>query len=69
MYRFDYCGKCKHLYQYEEEECSICNVPRYHDKEGPIDKKMKNFFYMADLREIQQSFYRGNFKFHILIVI
>jgi hypothetical protein len=71
MYRFDYCDACFHLYTLNELQCPNCYVDRFKittDASIAMDKKMKNFFLCADLKEIQQSFYEGNSIIHFNLI-
>ena len=54
LYKFDYCNYCHHLYEYKETMCPICGISRF-EKE----QKIQSFFYMKDLKEIQQQLYKG----------
>jgi hypothetical protein len=61
MYRFDYCEQCSHLFTLSEIQCPNCNVDRFkiNSESKPINKRMKKFFFCANLKDIQQSYYGG----------
>jgi hypothetical protein len=50
------------LYTFKDTVCSICGKERLKDTKGPMDKRMKSFFLMADLKDVQQSFYSGTLQ-------
>jgi len=54
IYRFDYCEKCHQLFDFNDIVCPICSTKRFTD-----DNKLKSFFFMKDLKEIQQNLYKG----------
>ncbi len=60
-YKFDYCAVCMHLFLSEELECPNCKTMRFKDNSVtmPMDKQMKDFFFYANLEDIQNSFYQG----------
>ena len=64
LFKFDYCESCKQLFQKNDTECKICHTTRFKENSssGPIEKKMKSFFLMRDLKEIQKCLYKGMFS-------
>jgi hypothetical protein len=56
-----------HLFVLEELSCPNCQTERFKvDTEGEkIDKRMKDFFFCANLEDIQKSYYQSGLKIDI----
>ena len=59
LYKFDYCPNCKILFKPNDSLCTVCNVQRFKNVDGSISKKMKSFFYIRDLKDIQKALFKG----------
>ena len=59
LYKFDYCSNCKILFKSNDNLCTVCNTQRFKNIGGSITKKMKSFFYIRDLKDIQKTFFKG----------
>jgi hypothetical protein len=70
MFHFDYCENCSHLFKLLKEKCPNCDIDRFkvNSNDKPIEKRMKNFFLCASLKNIQQSYYGGMLIFKLLLI-
>ena len=50
---------CKILFKSNDNLCRVCNTQRFKNIDGSITKKMKSFFYIRDLKDIQKTFFKG----------
>lgn len=53
-----------YLFLLNELQCPTCGMIRFKDnsEKRAMDKRMKNFFFCANLEDVQNSFYQGKIR-------